>query len=82
MPDIVILKRTGGFHVKEKDKEAWGFGSSLNDALGEMLRANSKHFGFQFTWDRNDPETLKFLTSKKKRPRRESRKVHLKSTTS
>ena len=74
MPKIVICKRTGGFNVKEKDSEVWGFGSSLNEALGEMLRANSGHFGFKFSWDLNDPETKRFLDSKKKRPRRRSKK--------
>lgn len=62
--EIKIVKREGCFNVMEKEGKAKGCGSTLHEAIGEMMKTNAEHFGFEFVWDIKDHETLKFITSK------------------
>lgn len=77
MKEIKIVKRGGGFTVIGEGAGVWGVSRSLNEAIGEMLRANAEHFGLKFVWDIEDFETKKFLDSKKRRRRKRSRTVKL-----
>lgn len=59
---IIMTKRTSDIHVcPEGQPGIWAAGKTQDEALGNLIRYHSEHFGLEIEWNKDDSWTQRYV---------------------
>jgi len=59
---IIFTKRTSDIHACPEGQPAiWACGKTQDEALGNLIRTHSEHFGLELEWDETNSWTRRYV---------------------
>lgn len=53
MKKIIITKRSDDYHAAIEDSGAWGYGDTIDEAIGDLIRTHAERFNIEI---KNEPK--------------------------